>query len=148
MSATSSKPVVLLVEDNDSDIALMRRAFRKNGLEIELHEARDGEEALRRLLPDGRVGGFVPRLVILDLKMPKVDGLEVLRQLRAAPGGRRIPVVVLTSSVEERDLAACYDAGANAYMRKPVDFREFSDAIHHLGQFWLHLNQTPATSDA
>jgi len=97
--------------------------------------------------PDQECLGYSPRLVLLDLKMPKIGGIEVLRRLRTDPRTRRLPVVVLTSSVEERDLGACYDAGTNSYIRKPVDFHEFSDAVRQLAQYWLVLNEQPPGAD-
>ena len=132
-------PVILLVEDNADDEELTRRAFRKNNLQNELIVARDGEEALDYLFTNARR----PHLVLLDLKLPKVDGLEVLRRLRADDRTKLLPVVVLTSSTEERDLVASYELGVNSYVRKPVDFTAFLEAARQLGMYWLMLNQTP-----
>jgi two-component system, response regulator len=138
---------ILLVEDNPDDEALTLRAFRKNNITNEVIVARDGVEALDYLfgtgLYAGRDAALLPPIVILDLKLPKVDGLEVLRRLRAAPHTRLLPVVILTSSNEERDLLQGYGLGANSYVRKPVDFAEFLDAARQLGLYWLLLNQRP-----
>ena len=139
--------VVLLVEDNPSDIALTQRAFRKNAISNPLVIAEDGQQALDYLFCKGehcaRDISDQPMLVLLDLKLPRVDGLEVLRQLRADPNTRRIPVVILTSSSEEQDLAAGYDLGTNSYIRKPVDFHQFAEVIKQLGMYWLVINQAP-----
>ncbi|HXQ30068.1 MAG TPA: response regulator [Gemmatimonadales bacterium] len=132
-------PVILLVEDNADDEELTRRAFKKNNLQNDLVVARDGQEALDYLFTNARR----PHLVLLDLKLPKVDGLEVLRRLRADDRTKLLPVVVLTSSTEERDLVASYELGVNSYVRKPVDFTEFLEAARQLGMYWLMLNQTP-----
>ncbi len=139
---------VLLVEDSDDDVALTLRAFRKNHFAIEVVVARDGAEALDWLFGTGvHVGRDVrrqPHLVLLDLKLPKVDGLAVLERIRADPLTRHLPVVILTSSDEQRDLVAGYDRGVNSYVRKPVDFAQFMEAIRQLGLYWLALNRTPA----
>jgi two-component system, response regulator len=132
-------PVILLVEDNADDEELTRRAFRKNNLQNDLVVAHDGQEALDYLFNNARR----PHLVLLDLKLPRVDGLEVLRRLRADERTRFVPVVVLTSSTEERDLVASYALGVNSYVRKPVDFQEFAEAARQLGMYWLLLNQAP-----
>lgn len=139
---TENQPVVVLVEDNESDVELTRRAFAQSRIANRLVVARDGEEALRLLLGAGDAKPISPPLVLLDLKLPTVDGIEVLRRLRADPRTRRVPVVVLTSSMEDRDLAACYDNGANSYVRKPVDFEQFAEAVRQLGLYWLILNRT------
>jgi two-component system response regulator len=140
---------ILLVEDNPDDEALTLRAFRKNNITNEVVVARDGVEALDYLFGTGvyadRDVTLLPPVVILDLKLPKVDGLEVLRRLRAAPHTRLLPVVILTSSNEERDRLQGYGLGANSYVRKPVDFSEFLDAARQLGLYWLLLNQRPPT---
>ncbi len=140
-------PVILLVEDNPSDIALTKRAFALSHIANELVVAEDGKEALDYLLGGGRAGGpagnRLPALVLLDLKLPLVMGLEVLRQIRAHPRTRRLPVVVLTTSSEKADLATCYDLGANSYIRKPVDFTQFAAAVRHLGLYWLVMNEAP-----
>jgi CheY-like chemotaxis protein len=138
---------ILLVEDNPDDEALTIRAFRKNNVTNEVIVARDGAEALDYLFGTGayanRDTSLQPQVVILDLKLPKIDGLEVLRQLRAAPQTKLLPVVILTSSNEERDRLQGYDLGANSYVRKPVDFAEFVDAVRQLGLYWLLLNERP-----
>ena len=128
---------ILLVEDNAYDEALTLRAFRKSGLESYVVVARDGLEALERLF-----GGVpLPCLVLLDLQLPRLDGFEVLRRLRARPATRLVPVVILSSSLEREDLATSYALGANSYIRKPVDFAEFIVTAEQLGQYWLGLNQ-------
>ncbi len=138
---------ILLVEDNPDDEALTLRAFRKNNITNEVVVARDGAEALDYLFATGayakREAGVLPQIVILDLKLPKIDGLEVLRRLRAAPQTKLLPVVILTSSNEERDRLEGYGLGANSYVRKPVDFAEFVDAVRQLGLYWLLLNERP-----
>src|SRR3989441_569736 len=131
--------IILLVEDNADDEALTRRALQKHNLKNELVVAHDGQEALDYLFKGGRL----PQLILLDLKLPKVDGLEVLRRLRADERTRLLPVVILTSSNEERDLVAGYSLGANSYVRKPVDFTEFIGAVRQLGLYWLILNEGP-----
>ena len=139
--------VILLVEDNPSDIGLTQRAFKKNGISNKLVIAEDGQEALDYLLGTGAHAGRnmdeMPMLVLLDLKLPRIDGLEVLRRLRADSRTRRIPVVILTSSSEEQDIAAGYDLGTNSYIRKPVDFHQFAEVIKQLGMYWLVTNQPP-----
>jgi two-component system response regulator len=131
--------IILLVEDNPDDEALTRRALLKHNLRNELVVARDGQEALDYLFGGGRL----PHLILLDLKLPKIDGLEVLRRLRADERTKLLPVVILTSSNEERDLVNGYSLGANSYVRKPVDFNEFTDAARQLGLYWLLLNEPP-----
>jgi CheY-like chemotaxis protein len=136
-----TEKVILLVEDNPDDEALMLRAFRRSKLANRIDVARDGAEALAYLA--GPAARPMPTLVILDLKLPKVDGLEVLRRLRAEERTRLLPVVVLTSSREEQDLVESYRLGANSYVRKPVDFVQFADAIQTLGLYWLVVNEPP-----
>lgn len=135
---------LLLVEDNEDDVELTLRAFRQNKLANDIHVAYDGEEALEYLFRRGRYAGRSPQsdpgLVLLDLKLPKVDGLDVLRQIRANESTRLLPVVVLTSSNEERDLVESYRLGANSYVRKPVNFQEFTEAARQLGLYWMVLN--------
>ncbi len=131
--------IILLVEDDPDDEALTRRALEKNKVRNELIVAHDGQEALDYLRDAPRL----PELVLLDLKLPKIDGLEVLRRLRADERTRLLPVVVLTSSNEERDVATSYALGANSYVRKPVDFKEFTEAARQLGLYWLLLNEPP-----
>ena len=134
--------VILLVEDNPSDIALTRRALQKSRIANELVVVEDGQEALDFLFSKGPQNEM-PALILLDLKLPKVDGLEVLRRIRADIHTSRLPVVVITSSREEKDLANSYDLGANSYIRKPVDFNQFSQAVEQLGLYWLVLNEPP-----
>jgi len=138
---------ILLVEDNPSDIDLTRRAFERNRIGNELIVAQDGQEALDYLFGtgahEGRDTSEQPQVILLDLKLPIVDGLEVLRRIRADDRTRRLPVVILTSSTEERDRAAGYDLGANSYIRKPVDFEQFTEAVRELGLYWLVLNEPP-----
>ena len=129
---------ILLVEDNPDDEALTLRAFARNKIANDVLIARDGAEALALL----HGGAPLPQVVLLDLKLPKIDGLEVLRRLRADARTRLLPVVILTSSREDRDLVESYSLGANSYVRKPVDFTEFIEAIGHLGLYWLVLNNS------
>ena len=139
--------VILLVEDNPDDEALTLRALWRSHLLNPIEVARDGVEALDFLFARGchgmRAGEPLPTLVILDLKLPKLDGLGVLKSIRAEPRTRFLPVVILTSSQEERDLISGYELGANSYVRKPVDFNEFIDAAKVLGIYWLMINQLP-----
>jgi two-component system response regulator len=138
--------VILLVEDNPDDEALTLRALKKNNITNEVVVARDGEEALEYLFGTGRYAGrdpVLPQVTLLDLKLPKVDGLEVLRQVRANDRTKHLPVVILTSSNEDKDRFEGYDLGANSYVRKPVDFDQFSQAIQQLGLYWLILNVGP-----
>jgi len=139
--------MILLVEDNPDDEALALRALKRNNIMNDVVVVRDGAEALDWLFARGQHAGrdpeLRPQVVLLDLKLPKLSGLEVLRAVRAEPSTRRLPVVLLTSSSEDQDVLAGYDLGANSYVRKPVDFREFAEAIKHLGLYWLVLNETP-----
>jgi two-component system response regulator len=141
--------VILLVEDNPDDEALTLRALKKNNIQNKVVVARDGVAALDYLFARGEYAGReigdLPQIVLLDLKLPKVDGLEVLRQVRERPETKRLPVVLLTSSKEERDIIAGYNLGANSYVRKPVDFAQFSEAVRQLGLYWLVLNEPPPT---
>ena len=138
---------ILLVEDNPSDVALTKRALQRSRITNRLVVAEDGKEALDYLFAQGEHAGRditdVPTLVLLDLKLPRVSGHEVLGRIRGDPRTRRIPVVILTSSKEEQDLATSYDLGVNSYIRKPVDFLQFAQAIDHLGLYWLVLNEPP-----
>ncbi len=139
--------IILLVEDNPDDEALTLRALKKNNIMNEVVVARDGTEALDYLFRRGTHAGRDPHkhpaITLLDLKLPKVDGLEVLRQMRDHPATKLLPVVILTSSKEEQDLVNGYRLGANSYIRKPVDFNQFIDAVRNLGLYWLVLNEAP-----
>ena len=139
--------MILLVEDNADDEALTLRALKKNHIGQKVFVARDGAEALDFLLCEGiyadRDPREMPQVILLDLKLPKVDGLEVLRRLRADERTEALPVVILTSSNEEQDLVDGYKLGANSYVRKPVDFNEFLEAARQLGLYWLELNKLP-----
>jgi len=138
---------ILLVEDNPDDEALTLRALKRNNILNEVIVARDGAEALDYLFARGeysdRDAGRLPEVILLDLKLPKIDGLEVLRRIRENEITRRLAVVILTSSNEERDIIAGYDLGANSYIRKPVDFNQFMEAVRQLGIYWLVLNISP-----
>jgi CheY-like chemotaxis protein len=138
---------ILLVEDNPDDVELTLRAFRKSNVANDIVVARDGVEALDYLFATGSYGhrdaNALPQVVLLDLKLPRIDGLHVLERLRAHPKTRLLPVVILTSSNEQRDLASGYRLGANSYVRKPVDFQEFVEAVRQLGLYWLLLNERP-----
>ena len=138
---------ILLVEDNPSDVALTQRALQRANVAARLVVVEDGQEALDYLFGAGAHAGrnvsLLPALVLLDLKMPKVDGLEVLRRIRANKQTRRLPVIILTSSKEEQDVAAAYDLGVNSYIRKQVDFEQFDAAVKLLGAYWLGLNEPP-----
>ena len=142
-----NKDSILLVEDNKDDEALTIRALKKNNIKNEVVVARDGAEALDYLFGTGTYTGrdvsLLPQLVLLDLKLPKIDGLDVLRAIRADERTKRLPVVILTSSKEDSDLVAGYDRGANSYVRKPVDFTAFMEAVRQLGLYWLVLNESP-----
>ena len=141
--------VILLVEDNPDDEALTLRALKKNNLTNKIVVARDGVETLDYLFGTGMYAGrdtsIVPELILLDLKLPKIDGFEVLKKLRADERTRLLPVVILTSSKEQQDVVNGYGLGANSYVRKPVDFQEFVDAVLELGLYWLILNEKPPT---
>ncbi len=138
-------PTILLVEDNSKDEMLTLRALKKNHLANDIFVVRDGAEALEYLFAtgeyEGRDVGDLPTVVLLDLKLPKVDGLEVLRRIRADERTRLLPVVVLTSSDEEKDIITSYQLGANSYVRKPVTFGDFSQAVADLGRYWLVTNE-------
>ena len=139
--------LILLVEDNDDDIELTLRALTQNHVANRVEVARDGAEALDFLFCRGAHAGrdprVLPHVVLLDLKLPKIAGMEVLEQIRREPRTKRLPVVILTSSNVESDLARCYDLGANSYIRKPVDFTRFMEAVNGLGLYWLTLNEKP-----
>jgi CheY-like chemotaxis protein len=136
----SSTVFIALVEDQPDDEVLTLRALKKNGIANEIVVLRDGVEALEFLLDPAKP---LPQVVLLDLKLPRVDGLEVLRRIRSEPRTQVLPVVILTSSNEERDLIEGYRLGANSYVRKPVDFNQFTEAVRQLGLYWLVLNQIP-----
>jgi len=142
-----SKKIILLVEDNPDDELLAIRALKKNNISNEVVVARDGVEALDYLFGTGAHTGRdmseMPQIILLDLKLPKIDGLEVLRRLRNDQRTKLLPVVVLTSSKEEQDLTESYSLGANSYIRKPVNFAQFTEAIRQLGLYWLVLNESP-----
>lgn len=136
---------ILLVEDNPNDVELTLHAFSKNHLANRIFVVRDGEEALNYLFAEGEYAerdiNHRPRVILLDLKLPKVDGLEVLRRIKADPRTKMIPVVVLTSSREDRDIVDSYSLGVNSYIRKPVDFDQFNESVRTIGMYWLLLNQ-------
>ncbi len=138
---------ILLIEDNPDDVELTQRAIRKNNILNKLVVAKDGVEALDYLFGTGQYAARDmnerPAVILLDLKLPRVDGLEVLRRVRADERTKLIPVVVLTSSREERDLVDSYKLGCNSYIRKPIDFMQFSEAVRQLGMYWLLLNEAP-----
>jgi two-component system response regulator len=142
-----SQKAILLIEDNPNDEALTIRALKKNKIGNELRVVRDGVEALEFLFCTGafadRDFNDQPQLILLDINLPKVDGLEVLRRIRANESTRRLPVVILTSSREDQDVINGYDLGANSYVRKPVDFDQFVEAVRQLGLYWLVLNEMP-----
>jgi len=142
-----SDKAILLIEDNPSDIALTERALKRNNISNPLVVAQDGQEGIDYLFGEGTFAGRDtaqhPVLILLDLKLPKLDGLEVLRRIRADARTRRIPVVILTSSREEQDIAAGYDLGVNSYIRKPVDFQQFTETVRQLGLYWLVINEAP-----
>ena len=148
MSATNAVEI-LLVEDNPRDVDLTLRAMKKRNLANNVHVVTDGAEALEWCFAEGRYAGRDihqrPKVILLDLKLPKIDGLEVLQRLKADERTRMIPVVVLTSSSEERDLVESYRLGVNSFITKPVNFDRFLDCVAELGLYWLLLNQAPAT---
>ena len=138
---------ILLVEDNPHDVELTLRAFRRSNLANRIDVARDGEEALAYLFRTGAYAerkDSAPRVMLLDLKLPKIDGIEVLRRVRADERFRSMPIVMLTTSREERDVMECYRLGVNSFIVKPVDFSQFTDVVQQLGMYWLVLNQPPA----
>jgi CheY-like chemotaxis protein len=147
MNAISGDVEILLVEDNPTDAELAMVALKEHNLANKLVWVKDGAEALDFLFATGAYAGRVlenrPKVVLLDLRLPKVDGLEVLRRIKADERTRRIPVVVVTSSKEDRDVVASYDLGVNSYISKPVDFDEFSKVMSELGLYWLLVNRPP-----
>jgi len=144
--------VILLVEDNADDVELTRRAFEKCRIVNQMVVASDGQEALDYLFTEGghagRDAALMPRVVLLDLNLPRMSGLDVLRRLRTEERTKRLPVVVLTTSMEERDVIDSYDLGASSYVRKPVDFAQFLEAAKQLGLYWLALNEPPPVAGA
>ena len=141
------KKVILLVEDNLSDVGLTKRAFEKNRIQNKLVVAEDGQEALDYLFGTGAYAGrdtsVMPAVILMDSKLPRVDGLEALRRIRGHDLTKRLPVVILTSSREDQDVAMSYDLGANSYIRKPVDFQQFAEAVRTLNLYWVVLNEPP-----
>jgi len=139
---------ILLVEDNPNDVELALHALKKNNIANRIEVVRDGAEALNFIFCTGayaqRSIDHAPKVILLDLKLPKVDGLEVLRQIKSDPRTRAIPVVALTSSREDRDIVESYNLGVNSYIVKPVDFEQFNESVRQLGMYWLLLNQPPA----
>ncbi|MEE8146324.1 MAG: response regulator [Longimicrobiales bacterium] len=138
---------ILLVEDDPNDVELTLHALRKHHLTNRIQVVRDGAETLDFVFRTGayadRTADKTPRLILLDLKLPKVDGLEVLRRIKADPDTRTIPVVMLTSSLDQRDISKCYELGVNSYIQKPMDFEQFRKAVEQLGLYWLLLNEPP-----
>lgn len=143
---------ILLVEDNPDDLELTMHALRREHLANNIFTVRDGEEALEFLFCNGkfedRDSDHPPRLVLLDLKLPKLNGLEVLKKIKQDARTKAVPVVILTSSKEERDLVASYNMGANSYIQKPVDFERFRDIVRNTGLYWMVINQQPMSSPA
>ena len=143
--------IILLVEDNPDDVRLTKRAFKKSNIANELVVMNNGLDALSYLVEASNglsTSPSMPAVILLDLKLPKMDGLEVLKRIRADDRLRRLPVVILTSSKEEQDILKSYDLGANSYIRKPVDFDQFTTAVHQLGLYWLLLNEAPPKPSA
>lgn len=142
---------ILLVEDNPEDLTLTLRALKKAALSNRIHVCRDGEEALDFIFCQGqfaeRQSTSAPRLILLDLKLPKIDGLEVIQKLKADPLTKHIPIVALTSSKQQTDIVRSYSLGVNSYIVKPVDFERFVDAVRDLGMYWLLLNEAPKLAD-
>lgn len=139
-----NQKTILLVEDSPSDIELTKRALAKNHIGNTLVVKEDGLEAIEYLFEEcPKPGNRFPTLILLDLKLPKLDGMEVLKRIRGDERTRRLPVVILTSSGEKMDIASCYDLGANSYIRKPVDFNQFAASVNHLGLYWLVINEAP-----
>jgi two-component system response regulator len=140
-----SDKIILLVEDNPDDEALTLRALKKNNILNQVIVVHDGAEALEYLVGPDAAANLIPQVILLDLKLPKIDGLEVLRRIRADERTRLLSVIILTSSHEEQDLLNSYNLGANSYIRKPVDFNQFIAAVQQLGLYWLVLNEFPPT---
>lgn len=150
MTNSEGNTNILLVEDNHQDELLTIRALKKHNIHNHIEVVRDGEEALDYMFGRGkytnRDRNQLPQLILLDLKLPKIDGLQVLREIRSHKETALLPIVVLTTSKEDSDLITAYQLGTNAYVRKPIDFNEFSDAVRNLGLFWLIINQSPPKS--
>lgn len=142
------KPYILLIEDNADDVELTKRAFNKNNIVNDLVVARDGAEALEYLYGDFVEERGMPQFILLDLKLPKISGLELLERIRKEPTTALVPVVILTSSKQEEDRDAGYRLGVNSYVRKPVDFNEFVEAVRQVGLYWLVLNEPPPKGEA
>jgi two-component system response regulator len=142
-----SGQIILLIDDNPDDVEMTLMAFRKSNIANEVVVVTDGQEALDYLFGtgawEGRDSLVMPHMVLLDLKMPRVGGLQVLRRMRADPRTKLLPVVVLTTSNEDKDIISSYDLGANSYVRKPVDFEQFVEAVRNLGLYWLVINERP-----
>jgi two-component system, response regulator len=138
---------ILLIEDNTDDIELTLRAFKKNNLKNEIIVLKDGEQALEYINGTGKFSNRdtdkQPAIILLDLKLPKIDGIEVLKNIKANPKMKIVPVIILTSSLEEKDIMNGYSFGANSYIRKPVDFNQFIETVQHMGLYWLLLNELP-----
>jgi two-component system response regulator len=150
MTLSKAEVEILLVEDSEKDVELTLHALRAENLGNQIHVARDGEEALEFLAAQenelGNGTGVLPKLILLDLKLPKIDGLQVLRQIKSNPTMRIIPVVVLTSSKEDEDMVRSYRLGVNSYLQKPVNFEQFRKMVKELGLYWLLINQLPSSS--
>ena len=141
---TAERMEILLVEDNPGDIALTLRAFKTANIGNVIHVARDGVEALERIFGNGSdILPKLPNIILLDLNLPRLDGHEVLRRLKHDPRTRAIPVIVLTSSAEEKDVMRTYEVGANSYIVKPVDFEQFTEAVRDISKYWLEINRIP-----
>lgn len=149
LKVTDDKKLILLVEDNPDDEALALRALRKSGVDDSVLVARDGAEALDLVFGNGEHGdqGILPDLILLDLNLPKLDGMEVLRRMRADERTRLVPVVILTSSREREDLVRGYCLGANSYLRKPTEFKQFLQALDEVARYWLGLNEPPPAQE-
>lgn len=133
---------VLLVEDNEDDIALLQRAFKKRGMFNEITIAKNGVQALETIFGTPEKPALIPSLIILDLKLPKLNGLDVLKAIRTNEYTRGIPIIILTTSTEQEDIVESYSLGANSYIRKPVEFDKFLDAVGQLGVYWMTINET------
>ena len=137
--------IILLIEDDPDDIELIQRSLKKGNIANQIIVLRDGVEAVDYFFGEGNDDRLLPQLILLDLKLPKISGLELLQKLRSQERTRLLPVVILSSSDEAPDIEASYELGANSYVRKPVDFIQFSEAVQHLGLFWLVLNESPSS---